>query len=170
MKEIVLALLVAAPVFAQTPSNPMSADLKATWNQIKANIAKSAEKMPEENYAFKPTPEVRSFGQLIAHVADANYMICGAAKGEQKSMGIEKSKTSKADLIAALAESAAYCDSAYDALTDASAAETVRMFGRERSRMGALQMNMAHDFEHYGNLVTYLRMKGLVPPSSEPRR
>lgn len=170
MKQIAVLIFMAAPVFAQAQSNPMSADLKSTWSQIKGNIAKSAEKMPEENYAFKPVPEVRSYGQLIAHIADANYMICGAAKGEQKSMGVEKSKTAKADLIAALADSAAYCDAVYDALTDASAAETVRMFGRERTRMAALQMNVAHDFEHYGNLVTYLRMKGLVPPSSEPRK
>jgi uncharacterized damage-inducible protein DinB len=170
MREIALVLLMAAQVFGQAATNPMSADVKASWNQIKANIAKSAEKMPEDQYAFKPAPEVRSFGQLIAHVADANYMICGAAKGEQKSMGVEKSKTSKADLIAALADSAAYCDGLYDSLTDASAAEMVKMFGRERTRMGALQMNVAHDFEHYGNLVTYLRMKSLVPPSSEPRK
>ncbi len=169
MKHLVTVILLAAPVFAQAPANPLSADLKSAWNQIKGNIAKSAEKLPEEQYSFKPSPDVRSFGQLIGHIADANYMICGAAKGEQKAMGIEKSKTSKADLIAALADSAAYCDSAYDALTDASAAEMVKMFGRERTRMGALQTNVAHDNEHYGNLVTYMRMKGLVPPSSERR-
>jgi uncharacterized damage-inducible protein DinB len=162
-----MAVLLAAPVFAQAPANPISTDLKGVWNQIKGNIAKSAEKMPEEQYSFKPSPDVRSYGQLLGHIADANYMICGAAKGEQKSMGIEKSKTSKADLIAALADSAAYCDTVFDALTDASGAEMVKMFGRERTRMGALQMNVAHDFEHYGNLVTYMRMKGVVPPSSE---
>ncbi len=169
MKHLATVILLAAPVFAQAPANPMSADLKAAWNQIKGNIAKSAERLPEDQYSFKPSPDVRSYGQLIGHIADANYMICGGAKGEQKAMGIEKSKTSKADLIAALADSAAYCDAAYDALTDASAAEMVKMFGRERTRMGALQMNVAHDFEHYGNLVTYMRMKGLVPPSSERR-
>jgi uncharacterized damage-inducible protein DinB len=169
MKHLAIAVLLAAPVFAQAPANPMSADLKASWNQIKGNIAKSAEKLPEEQYPFKPSPDVRSYGQLLGHIADANYMICGAAKGEQKAMGIEKSKTSKADLIAALTDSAAYCDAAYDALTDASGAEMVKMFGRERTRMGALQMNVAHDFEHYGNLVTYMRMKGVVPPSSERR-
>ena len=169
MKHLAMAILLASPVFAQTPANPLSADLKATWNQIKGTIAKSAEKLPEEQYSFKPSPDVRSYGQLLGHIVDANYMICGAAKGEQKSMGIEKSKTSKADLIAALADSAAYCDGAYDALTDASGAEMVKMFGRERTRMGALLMNVAHDFEHYGNLVTYMRMKGVVPPSSERR-
>ncbi len=169
MRHFAIAVLLAAPVFAQAPANPLSADLKAAWNQIKGNIAKSAEKLPEDQYSFKPSPDVRSYGQLIGHIADANYMICGAAKGEQKAIGIEKSKTSKADLIAGLADSAAYCDGAYDALTDASAAEMVKMFGRDRTRMGALQMNVAHDNEHYGNLVTYMRMKGLVPPSSERR-
>ena len=173
MKTIAAAMLLTLPVFAQAPAaapaTPTS-DLKAFWTQIKTNIAKSAEKMPEENYAFKPSPDVRSFGQLIGHVADANYMICGAAKGEQKMVGVEKSKTAKADLITALNESAAYCDAVFDALTDKSAGEVIKMFGRERTRMGALSMNVAHDFEHYGNLVTYMRMKGLVPPSSEPRR
>jgi len=169
MKHLAMAVLLAAPVFAQAPANPISTDLKGVWNQIKGNIAKSAEKMPEEQYSFRPSPDVRSYGQLIGHIADANYMICGASKGEQKMMGIEKSKTSKAELIAALAESAAYCDAAFDSLTDATAAGTVKMFGRDRPRIAALQTNVSHVYEHYGNLVTYMRMKGLVPPSSERR-
>lgn len=169
MRRLATAVLFALPMMAQGPTNPISADLKSTWTQIKGYVARAADKLPEDQYSFKPTPEVRSFGQLIGHIADAQYMICGAAKGEQKMLGIEKSKTTKAELIAALAESTAYCDTAYDSLTDASGAEMVKMFGRERPRMGALQMNVAHDYEHYGNLVTYLRMKGIVPPSSERR-
>ena len=169
MRHVAAAFLLALPMMAQGPVNPISADLKSAWSQIKGYVARAADKMPEDQYSFKPTPEVRSYGQLIGHIADAQYMICGAAKGEQKMLGIEKSKTSKGELIAALAESTAYCDAVYNALTDASGAETVKMFGRERPRMGALQMNVAHDFEHYGNMVTYLRMKGLVPPSSERR-
>lgn len=169
MKRLAAVLLFALPMMAQGPANTISTDLKSTWNQIKGYVARSADKMPEDQYSFKPTADVRSFGQLIGHIADAQYMICGAAKGEQKMLGIEKSKTTKAELIAALAESNAYCDAAYDSLTDASGAEMVKMFGRERSKMGALQMNVSHDFEHYGNLVTYMRMKGLVPPSSERR-
>ena len=169
MRRLATAVLFALPMLAQGPANPISADLKSVWTQIKGYVAKSAEKMPEDQYSFKPTPEVRSYGQLIGHIADAQYMICGAAKGEQKMLGVEKSKTTKAELIAALAESTAYCDAVYDALTDASGAETVKLFGRERTRMGALQLNIAHDYEHYGNLATYMRMKGLVPPSSERR-
>ena len=169
MKHLAAAVLLCLPVMAQGPSNPISADLKSAWNQIKGYVARSADKMPEDQYSFKPAPEVRSYGQLLGHIADAQYMICGAARGEQKMLGIEKSKTTKAELIAALAESNAYCDAVYDAMTDASGAEMVKLFGRERSRMGALQLNIAHDYEHYGNLVTYMRMKGLVPPSSERR-
>lgn len=169
MCRFAAAIFFALPIWAQGPANPISSDLKSAWTQIKGYVAKAAEKMPEDQYSFKPTTEVRSYGQLIAHIADANYMICGAAKGEQKMLGIEKSKTAKADLIAALAESTAYCDSAFDSLTDATGAEMVKLFGRDRTRMGALQLNVAHDFEHYGNLVTYLRMKALVPPSSERR-
>lgn len=169
MTRFAAALLFALPMMGQGPANPISTDLKSTWTQIKGYVARAADKMPEDQYSFKPTPEVRSYAQLIGHIADAQYMICGAAKGEQKMLGIEKSKTGKAELVAALAESTAYCDAVYESLTDAGGAEMVKMFGRERSRMGALNLNVAHDYEHYGNLVTYLRMKGLVPPSSERR-
>jgi uncharacterized damage-inducible protein DinB len=135
--------------------------------RVKGFILKSAEMMPEENYSFKPTPDVRSFGAIVAHIADGHYLMCSAAKGEKKGPTVEKTKTTKADIIAALNESIAYCDASYDALTDANGVEVIKFFGRERSRIGALQFNIAHDFEHYGNLVTYLRMNKLTPPSSQ---
>jgi uncharacterized damage-inducible protein DinB len=163
-------MLVAAASVALA-QDPLSADLKMSWGSVKNYVVRSAEKMPEENYSFKPVPEVRSFGQILGHVADANYMFCSAVLGEKREpAGVEKTKTSKADLIAALKDSVSYCDKAYDGLTDATAAQMVKMFGRERTRLGLLLMNAAHDWEHYGNLVTYLRIKGLVPPSSEPRK
>jgi uncharacterized damage-inducible protein DinB len=163
--------MVVAVTGVALAQDPLSADAKAFWGNVKTNIVRAAEKMPEENYSFKPVPEVRSFGQILGHVADANYMLCAAALGEKREpAGVEKTKTSKADLVAALKESVSYCDKAYDGLTDAKAAEMVTMFGRERTRLGALSMNSAHDWEHYGNLVTYLRIKGIVPPSSEPRK
>jgi uncharacterized damage-inducible protein DinB len=162
-----MAAMTAACALAQ---NPISTETKQLYTQIKNNILKSAEKMPEENYAFKPTPEVRSFGQLIGHVADAQYLFCSAAKGETKQSNIEKTKTSKADLVAALKDAFSYCDGAYNELTDASAAQMVKFFGRDRTRMGTLNFNVAHDNEHYGNIVTYMRLKGLVPPSSESSR
>ena len=168
----VLALCVCA-IGAQGPAaqNPVAAGQKMLYSMIKDNIVRSAEKMPETNYSFKPTPEVRSFGQLIGHVADAQYLFCSAVLGKANpAPGIEKSKTTKADLVQALKDAFAYCDPAYDALTDAQAAAVVKLFGGDQAKVTVLAFNTAHDNEHYGNIVTYLRMKGLVPPSSEPRK
>jgi len=156
---------------AQAPSDPLSAGNKVIYNIVKNNVTKAAEKMPEDNYAFKPTPEVRSFGQLVGHVADAQYSFCSAALGEKNpALGIEKSKTTKADLVQALNAAFAYCDKAYDGMTDAHAAETVKFFGGEHAKLTVLSFNNAHNDEHYGNMVTYMRIKGLVPPSSEGRK
>jgi len=159
-------LLAAAPALAQ---DAMTSAAKSTLALIKGNVVKSAEQMSEENYAFKPTPDVRSFGQVIGHVANANYMICSTATGAANpSTGdIEKTKTSKADLTKAVAESFAFCEAQFDALTPAKAAEVVDLFGMKMPRLNALQFNTAHDFEHYGNIVTYMRLKGMVPPSSQ---
>lgn len=172
MHRLLLAAALLLPVFAQEPpANPLVTEAKAAWNNVKNNNLRAAEKMPEENYAFKPVPEVRSFGQLLGHIADAQFMICSAAKGEKHDpAGIEKGKTTKADIIAGLKDSNAYCDSAFEGLTDAQAASLVKMFGRDRSKLSALYMNSSHSNEHYGNAVTYMRIKGIVPPSSEPRK
>src|ERR1051326_7992030 len=92
---------LALPLSAQ--SNPLSAGSKVMYTRIKTNIVKAAQKMPEENYAFRPTDSVRSFGQLLGHIADAQYSFCSAASGEKNpALGIEKSKSSKADLVKAL--------------------------------------------------------------------
>jgi uncharacterized damage-inducible protein DinB len=160
----------AAQTPSQTPGNPLTAGMKSGHDLIKANITKSAEKVGEEHYSFKPTPDVRTFGQILGHIADANYMICSAAGGSAApTESIEKTKTTKADLQKALADSFSACDAAYAAMTDAKGAEVVKFFGREQPKLAILSFNTAHDFEHYGNLVTYMRMKGIVPPSSEPR-
>ena len=164
---ILLALTGALIVSAQ---NPLSADAKFLYNMVKAEVIRSAEKMPEENYSFKPTPEVRSFGQLVGHVADAQYEFCGPAKGEKKETSVEKTAKTKADLVAGLKEAFSYCDAAYNSMTDANAADKVKFFGRDMTKMGVLTFNTVHAEEHYGNMVTYLRMKGLVPPSSENSR
>jgi ABC-type transporter MlaC component len=109
----VVALALAAPAAAQAPANPLTAATKSTYDMIKANITKSAEKVSEEQYSFKPSPDVRTFGQIIGHIADANYMICSAAGGNAgPKESIEKTKTSKADLQKALAESFSACDAA----------------------------------------------------------
>lgn len=165
------ALLSLAPAFAQTAAGPLSTGQKGLYTSVKNNLIRAAEKMPEENYAFKPTPEVRSFGQILGHVADAQYTFCSAALGtDNPRPGVEKSKTSKTDLVQALKDAFAYCDKAYDGMTDAQAAQTVKFFGREQAKLTVLSFNTSHSNEHYGNLVTYMRIKGLVPPSSEPRK
>jgi uncharacterized damage-inducible protein DinB len=167
-----LALTANATSRAQPAANPLSAGAKRTYEIIKGYITKSATKMPEEHYTFKATPDVRSFGQLVGHVADANYGFCAIAAGEQPPAGgftgaIEKSKTSKADLEKALAESYVYCDKVHGAMTDASGAAMVKLFTGEMAKLSVLEFNTHHNFEHYGNMVTYMRLKGLVPPSSE---
>jgi len=160
-------LLVLASACIMQAQNPMSKETKGLYTAVKGYILKSAEKMPEANYAFKPSPEVRNFGAILGHLADDQYFFCSAAKGETKDTTIEKEVTSKAALITELNKAFAYCDSAYDSLTDAKGA-TMMKFGKgERSLSGILNYNVAHDFEHYGNLVTYLRIKALIPPSSE---
>jgi len=103
-------------------------------------------------------------------VADAQYLFCSIALGEKNpSLKIEQTKASKADLIAALNTAFAYCDKAYDGLTDASATQMIKLFGNDAPKLSALTVNNMHDMEHYGNLVTYMRLKGIVPPSSEPQ-
>ena len=157
---------------ATTPAanNPLSTWTKYAYGRQKDLLLRSAEKVPEENYNFKPTDTVRSFGQIVGHVADAQYLFCSIALGEKNpAPKIEQSKTSKADLIAALKEAFAYCDKAYDGMTDASAVQMVKLFGNDAPKLAALTVNNMHNMEHYGNLVTYMRLKNIVPPSSEPK-
>jgi uncharacterized damage-inducible protein DinB len=158
----------AAPAAAAKPAPPAPFNNLA-WAFAKSNLLRSAEKMPEENYGFKPAETVRSFGQIVGHVADSQYYFCSVALGEKNpAKAIEKTKTSKADLVAALKDAIGYCDRAYGGLTDAQGAETTTLFNNmNMPRRDVLTANLMHGVEHYGNLIVYLRMKGLVPPSSE---
>jgi uncharacterized damage-inducible protein DinB len=172
---LVVALIVsalAAKALAQSPANPGVAGAVRLSDFIKGNILASAEQMPEPNYAFQPTSDVRTFGAILGHVANSNYLFCSqaAAEANPSSIDVEKTVTAKADLVAALRQSFAYCDKVLGALNDAKGAELVKVPGGEFSRLSVIAMNTAHNFEHYGNLSTYLRIKGLVPPSSQPKR
>lgn len=167
MKLASVILMLAAYLRAQDP-NPLSADVKRAYDEVKTNILRSAEKMPEENYDFRPAPRVRTFGQILGHIAQEQYLyFCAPVKGEQKSVDIERTVKTKPDLIAALKDSFAYCDAAYDNMTDPEALKTVNTGGSKSMKLRLLWMNVVHDESHYGNLVTYLRIKGIVPPSTE---
>lgn len=162
----VLVMAVSA-LFAQS-ADPLSGEVKGAYAGIKNNILKSADKMTEENYTFKATPEVQSFGQRVAHIADSNVRTCAAIKGEQKTVGAA-AKTSKADLVAALKESFTYCDGVFESMTDAEAAKMITTPRGQRSKLGALWGIVTHDNEVYGAMGVYMRLKGVVPPSSEGR-
>lgn len=153
---------------AAPPANPISASEAGIYRAIIGNVVAAAEEMPEENYSFKPTPDVRSFGQLVGHEADANYMFCSMVSGDKNpSPGVEKTKSSKADLVAALKDAVAYCTKTYGAMTDTQGAAMTKFMNFNVAKLSLLSINTAHTDEHYGNMVTYLRIKGLVPPSSQ---
>ena len=147
--------------------DPLTADAKASYTAVSGMFVRAAEKMPEEDYTFRPAPTARTFGQIVGHIADNQYMWCSAVQGEKKESNIEETVTSKAGLIVELKKSVAYCNSVYASFHDSDAAAKINAFGRERTKLSTLDFNMGHIYEHYGNLSTYMRMKGLVPPSSE---
>lgn len=150
------------------PANPISDSQKRIYAMLSATVVAAAEKMPEENYSFKPAPDVRSFGQLVGHLADSQYYFCSVVTGETKPVSdAEKSKTAKADLVAALKDAVAYCNKTYAAMTDAKGSQMMKFMNFDIAKLTVLAGNFAHDYEHYGNMVTYMRIKGIVPPSSE---
>ncbi|HEX7019888.1 MAG TPA: DinB family protein [Gemmatimonadaceae bacterium] len=178
----VLVTLLSVPALAQSgpsgqeASQPSGAGdilvriAQNAWAGAKRNIVESAEQMPEANYGYKPVDSVRSFGQILAHVADSNYFYCARSKGEEPPVPdgtLEKTATTKAAIVKALNESVAYCDAVYASLTAASAADMVKAGSRQLPRVQPLFANASHNVEHYGNLVTYFRMKQMVPPSTK---
>jgi uncharacterized damage-inducible protein DinB len=165
-----LASVLLTPAFSQAPAQPLVKGQRDLHAMVQNNLVRAAAKMPEENYSFKPAPEVKTFAQMVGHVADAQYLFCSAVSGDKNpAPGVEKNLSSKADLVKALNDAFAFCDKAYDGMTDAKAAEVVKFFGTERLKLSIMTFNTMHNMEHYGNIVTYMRIKGLVPPSSEGR-
>lgn len=166
---LMLIPLPVASLAAQAQSNPLSTEVVRDYRNIRDNFIKAAEEMPDSLYAFRPARTVRTFAQQVAHVADDQYNLCAPGKGETRQAAytaIEDSLSRKADLVPALKAAFAYCDGAYDALTDASGA-VMSTSGKGRSRFGMLNWNLWHTWEHYGNVVVYLRINGFVPPTSQ---
>ena len=155
-----------SPLPETRADNPLSREVRQAYDTVKNNLLKSAEQMPPENYSFKPTSDIRSFAQVIAHAAESQMRTCSAVTGSHKSIDAA-SKTSKTDLVAALQEAFAQCDKAYEIATDADAANVISTPRGQRTKLGALIGNTIHDNEQYGILTVYLRLKGLIPPSSQ---
>jgi uncharacterized damage-inducible protein DinB/uncharacterized protein YciI len=152
----------------QSPPAVLVSDTKLNYDIVSKYIIGAAKKMPEEHYAFRPTDNVRSFGQLVGHIAEAQYIACSLVRGEEyKPHNIEQTLSKKADLIAALETGIGFCQESWSRLKPEALADKVQLFGRDRTKLGAMDIATAHAFEHYGNMATYLRMKGIVPPSSE---
>jgi hypothetical protein len=146
---------------AQT-TNPLISETRGAYNSVKGYLTRAAAAMPEENYNFKPTPDIRTFGALLGHIADHHMNYCSTARGAHK-QGDAASKTTKADLVAALAASFEECDAAWDSVTDANATQ---MMG-QRSKLGTLILDVIHSNEEYGYMAIYFRLKGIVPPSTD---
>jgi len=165
---LLLLALVAAPTAAtaQNPS-PLTANAKIQFGALSGFVVRSAEKVPEGLYLFRPTAEVRTFSELFGHVADAMFGMCSTAAGTKPPRtGIEK-MTGKPLLVAALKEGVSYCNSVYDGMTDQKGTETVPFVFGPTPRLSVLYFVVTHTYEHYGNLVTYMRLNKIIPPSSE---
>lgn len=171
-RSLLLLTVVATPVLAQQQqggdqSRAAVAAARASWMAAHSYIVRSAEQMSEADFAFKPVPTVRSFGQIVAHVADDETGWCAQVLGEPlKQTQYEKKLTAKADVVRAIRDAGTYCEKAYS-LSDAQAAGMATIWGGQQPKIKGLMDNAAHDWEHYGNIVTYLRLKGMVPPSSQ---
>jgi uncharacterized damage-inducible protein DinB len=159
----------------EVASTSMAAVAKGMHAKIRRNLAEAAEAMPADEYGFKPTPQVRSFAELVGHIVMANFFFCSQVKGEQPPFptNLEKA-TAKTDLVKALNDSLAYCDAAYAATTDSNFNQVVKTPSpsgvRETTRGAVLMFNTTHNNEHYGNIVVYMRLKGHVPPSTARTR
>jgi hypothetical protein len=169
-----LVLVIFAGALAAQAPNALVSEAKFPWTVVRDNLLKMAEKMPAEYYTFKPSPEIETFGQRVAHIAGANLRVCQGIIGNQNPPA-RLSVTSKPALIAALKESSAACDSVFDSLTDAAALEKIdsRLGGPfppdpMRTKLSTLYNMIRHSNEVYGYMCVYLRLKGIVPPSSAP--
>jgi uncharacterized damage-inducible protein DinB len=165
---VALALAVLSPGSLHAQDGPVVSSLKGLHDITTRFLTSTADLVSEDLYAFQPTEEVRTLGQILAHVANAQYLFCSAATGEPSpnSENFEETRTTKAEIMDALTEAFAYCDGVYANMSDEDGATMRQLFGQEMAASAVLAFNSAHNYEHYGNLVTYMRINGITPPSS----
>jgi uncharacterized damage-inducible protein DinB len=165
LKAVKTLFLLGCVSTLHAQTNPsISAEVKRAYQNVKNNLLNMAEKMPEESYSFKPTPEIRSFAEVLGHVAIAQSHTCAAIAGsDQSSSGGNAAATTKAEVTSALQKAFSICDKAYDSLTDTNASETIKTPRGQSTRLGALIGNTTHDTEQFGILTVYMRLKGIAP-------
>jgi uncharacterized damage-inducible protein DinB len=165
-----LALTGAAQAQIQATQPDPAAPFKNFYNSTKQYVIGAAEKMPAEHFSYKPTSDVRSYAEILGHIIDTNYWACAALRGEANpnKEDLEKTLKTKDEVVKAVKSSFEYCDGAMKTLSEATLTETFKSGARDVPKTSPLLLLIAHSQEHYGNLVTYLRLKGLLPPSSEP--
>jgi hypothetical protein len=167
MKSSILMIAAACACLLQAQdANPISANAKQSWNNIKNLLTKEAAKMPEEKYKYKPAPEIQDFGTRVAHIVTSNLRTCASLKGDQKTVSLTAT-SSKADIAAAMKDAWDECDSVFNSLTDADLHKMVNGRGGQRIELAVIQGMLEHSQELYGYMAVYLRLKGIVPPSSE---
>jgi hypothetical protein len=171
-RSLLILCALAAPLAAQQQqsrdANPSLTAAKGVWMIAHNFVMQTARQVPESLYSFKATPDVRSLGGILGHVADAERMLCNPTGNKLNFNPVSEKLTTKREIMQALTEAAASCDAAY-AMSDAAAtAAPIDFFGMPANRMFAAQFNGAHTMEHYGNLVTYMRLNKITPPSSQP--
>jgi uncharacterized damage-inducible protein DinB len=161
------AALLVSPL-SLTAQNPIRDSMKALFDITRTNIMATARDLSPDIYAYRPTEDVRTAGQILAHIADAQYLFCSSAAGEDSpaAESVEQTRTTKPRIVEALEQSFAHCEGVFASTTDATGGRSVNLMGAPSTTFGVLAFNSAHNYEHYGNLVTYMRLNGIVPPSS----
>jgi hypothetical protein len=163
-------LMVSGIALGQVPqATGPAGEVQGSYARVKANVIKAAEEMPVESYSFKPVPDIRTFARVVNHVTETQMHVCGAVNhtAADALVKVPAETADKAAIVEALKASFAECDKAYASATDANVGEMIDLGKGKRSRIGLLWGNVAHDNEQYATLALYLRLKGLVPPSSE---
>jgi len=168
----VLFIASATSAIAQHADHKASSDaangISALYQMVKGNIVAAADQMPEDKYAFQATKEVRTFGQLVGHITDAQNFFCAQIAGAPKQYAVVAEKlATKAELVGALKASFTACDAVIARVTDADLVKPLTIFGNATNVAGAMTFLTSHNWEHYGNIVTYMRLNSMVPPSSQ---
>jgi uncharacterized damage-inducible protein DinB len=164
---VTILITAAAPIFGQN-KDVLTSHSREMYGGVTRAIARAAELTPQKQYDYRPVRTVRTFGEIVRHVAETQYLFCSMALGQPNPAPKIASKASKTDLLAALEASFIYCDQMYDRLDEDTGQEMVAFMGSAAPRLGIMNTNIVHSTEHYGNLVTYMRLNGLIPPTSDP--